>query len=256
MAIPDFQSVMLPLLRLAGDGREYALLDAAHRLADEFGLTPAERQELLPSGRQRTFENRVRWARTYLTKAGLLESPARGRFRITPRGKDILETKPSEINIGYLERFPEFVEFRSTTRTAGEEKQPRVVETPEELLENSYQALRADLARDLLDRVRRAPPDFFEQLVVDLLVSMGYGGSKKDAGEAVGRSGDEGIDGIIKEDKLGLDVVYVQAKRWQAPVGRPIVQSFAGSIEGQRARKGVLITTSHFTPDAREYVER
>lgn len=256
MAIPDFQTVMLPLIRLSSDGRERAMAEALNQLADEFNLSVDEREELLPSGRQRRFENRVRWARSYLTKAGLLGSPRRGSFQITTRGQDVLRENPTAINIGFLERFPEFVEFRKATTPHAEAAPTLETETPEELIESSFNRLRASLADDLLQRIKTASPQFFEELVVELLLAMGYGGSRRDAGKAVGKSGDDGIDGIINEDKLGLDVVYLQAKRWQGPVGRPAVQAFTGSLEGHRARKGVLITTSYFTPEALDYVQR
>jgi restriction system protein len=244
---------MLPVLRIAADEQEHVAAEAVQELAEQFRLSPDERRQLLPSGRQAIFDNRVGWARTYLTKALLLESTSRGRFRITKRGLQVLASAPSAINVRFLTQFPEFVEFRSPSRKA--ESQPDAeLETPEELLEVSYQNLRLSLAQDLLERVKKCSPPFFEQLVVDLLVAMGYGGSRKDAGQAVGQSGDGGVDGIIKEDKLGLDIVYIQAKRWEAAVGRPTVQAFAGSLEGQRARKGVL--TSQFTADAKDYVNR
>jgi len=256
--VPDYQTLMLPLLKVAGDGQEHALSEVIESLAAQFNLTPDERNQLLPSGRQPIFENRVGWARTYLKKAGLLETTARGKFRITPRGLQILENNMTRIDVKFLAQFPEFVEFRlrspkSDAQQTVEEEEP---DTPEETLEQGYQNLRRALAQELLERVKSSPPRFFEKLVVDLLVAMGYGGSRKDAGQAVGQTGDGGIDGIINEDKLGLDVVCVQAKRWEAAVGRPIVQAFAGSLEGHRARKGVLITTSHFTQEAKDYVNR
>ncbi len=258
MAVPGFQELMLPLLRIAGDGDEHSLSELIDTLAVEFGLTDADRNELLPSGRQAKFDNRVGWARTHLGKAGLLESTGRGRFRITDRGIDVLNSNPPEIDIRLLSQFPEFIEFRrlsrSGNRTVEESEGPN--QTPEEILESSYQSLRSALAETLLQRIKACSPRFFERLVVDLLVAMGYGGSRKDAGQAVGQSGDGGIDGTIKEDRLGLDVVYIQAKRWEATVGRPIVQAFAGSLEGLRARKGVLITTSQFSQDAKDYVTR
>lgn len=254
--IPDFQTVMRPLLQLASDRQTHVLIDAFATLADHFQLSAEEREELLPSGKQRRFENRVRWARTYLGKAGLLEAPRRGEFKITDRGLQLLQEVPDAISVGHLERYPEYIEFKNTTRADTGTALSDRSETPEESLETSFQTLRDALADELLQRVKSASPQFFEELVVDLLVAMGYGGSRRDAGRAVGRSGDDGIDGIINEDKLGLDVVYIQAKRWQGPVGRPVVQAFAGSLEGHRARKGVLITTSHFTPDATECVER
>lgn len=260
MAIPDYQTVMLPLLRLLADGEEHALADAIEVLGSRFNLTTEERSQLLPSGRQPVFDNRVGWARTYMKKAGLIESTARGRFRITNRGLEVLKSNPSRIDVKLLTQFPEFIEFRTVSRKASAEEEPTLqeeeVETPEELLEASYQRLRRSLADDLLEQVKKSPPKFFERLVVDLLIAMGYGGSRKEAGRAIGRSGDDGVDGIINEDKLGLDVVYIQAKRWESSVGRQVVQAFAGSLEGQRARKGVLITTSHFTQDAKEYVNR
>lgn len=190
-----------------------------------------------------------------MTKAGLLETTGRARFRITERGLSVLQNNPTVINNDFLSRFPEFLQFRAIRRTTRRDyNEP--AGTPEETLEASYQNLRGELVQELLERVKGCTPSFFENLVVDLLVAMGYGGSKKDAGQAIGRTRDGGIDGIIKEDKLGLDVVFIQAKRWDGTVGRPVVQAFAGSLEGQRARKGVLITTSQFSPDAVDYVGR
>lgn len=202
MTVPDYQSVMLPLLKALGDGEEHSLHEVIETLADQFELTDEERRELLPSGRQAKFDNRVAWARTYMKKAGLLESTGRGKFRINDRGLAVLRENPPEINVKFLEQFPEFLEFRdgpSKDASADTENDTAdKTKTPEEILETSYQNLRKDLAQDLLDRIMGCSPDFFEKLVVDLLVSMGYGGSRKDAGEAVGRSGDGGIDGIIR----------------------------------------------------------
>lgn len=261
MPIPDFQSAMLPVLRLAQDGKDHTLREAEEAIAVEFKATEEERNELLPSGRQRRLHNRVGWAKTYLQKAGLLEPNGRGRFRITPRGREVLQSNPSRIDMKFLEQFPEYNAFTALRREAPEAEPsapelPSATETPEEILDASYQTLRRRLADELLDRIKACDPKFFEKLVIDLLVTMGYGGSRSDAGQAVGKSGDEGIDGIIKEDRLGLDVVYIQAKRWNNTVGRPVVQAFAGSLEGQRARKGVLITTSDFSREAREYVRQ
>ena len=262
MTIPDYQSLMLPLLSLLADKQEHAVRSAAEQLSDQFGLTPQERVELLPSGRQTVILNRVSWARTYMAKAGLVESSGRGRMRITPRGLDVLSTHPQRIDVQLLTNFPEFVAFR-TRETASSPAPSHVHEdgennghSPEEIFESSYLQLRASLAAELLNRIGNAPSDFFERLVVDLLVAMGYGGSHGDVVQAFGRSGDDGIDGIIKEDRLGLDFVYVQAKRWANVVGRPVVQGFAGSLEGQRARKGVFITTSTFSKEAHDYVTR
>jgi restriction system protein len=258
MLVPGFQNFMLPLLEVVKDGKDYSQDDVIDALASKVNLPEEARNEILPSGMQTRFENRVGWARTHLKKAGLVESTGRGRFRISQRGLDVLKGKPTTIDIKFLMQFPEFVEFRNVSKQENkqDEREDESNQTPEEILESSYQNLRQDLAHDLLERVKKCSPRFFERLVVDLLVAMGYGGSRKDAGQAIGQSGDGGIDGIIKEDKLGLDAVYIQAKRWDATVGRPIVQAFAGSLEGQRARKGVFITTSQFSQDAKDYVSR
>jgi restriction system protein len=258
MAVPGFQKFMLPLLEVVNDGKDYSQDDVIDSLASRANLSQEEKNEILPSGMQTRFENRVGWARTHLKKAGLIESTGRGRFRITQRGLEILKSKPATIDLKFLMRFPEFVEFRNISKQENrqDERDDESNQTPEEILESSYQNLRQDLATDLVERIKQCSPRFFERLVVDLLVAMGYGGSRKDAGQAIGQSGDGGIDGIIKEDRLGLDAVYIQAKRWDSTVGRPTVQAFAGSLEGQRARKGVLITTSQFSQDARDYVSR
>lgn len=260
MAVPDYQKLMEPLLRIASDGKEHSFGETVESLAKHFKLSEDERKELLPSGMQAKFENRLGWAITYLSKAGLLERTGRGRFRITEKGSKVLIRDPTEINTKFLRQFQEFTEFQKTSRPSIRKDEDAIDEdieqTPYEALEASYQGLRRALAQELLDRARKCSPRFFEKLVVDLLVAIGYGGSRKDAGQAIGRCGDDGIDGIIKEDKLGLDVVYIQAKRWEATVGRPTVQEFAGSLEGHRARKGVLITTSKFSRDAKEYIER
>lgn len=260
MAIPDFQSLMLPLLTYAGDGKEHSVREAIGALADQFGLTSEERSELLPSGRQATFDNRVGWARTYLKKAGLLTSPKRSYFQITERGRSILAQNPPTINIAFLQQFSEFIDFkqRSNKDIEADTTIPdSELATPEESIENAYQRARAGLAVDLLQTIKDCSPEFFERLVVDLLVKMGYGGTRKDAGRAIGKSGDGGIDGIINEDRLGLDVVYIQAKRWDStPVGRPEIQKFAGALQGQRARKGIFLTTSTFTKDAYDFASR
>lgn len=259
MGIPDFQSIMLPLLDFARDQQDHSLREAIEALAETFGLTDEERKELLPSGLQTAFDNRVSWARTYLKKASLLETPKRGYFHITPRGLEVLQQKPARIDITFLEQFSEFVDFQTRRRNvepAGKESHTANKETPEESLETAYQKVRHDLATDILQTVKSCSPAFFERLVVDVLVKMGYGGTRQDAGKAVGRSGDDGIDGIIKEDRLGLDIIYVQAKRWDGVVGRPEVQKFAGALQGHRARKGIFITTSSFSKEAEDYVSR
>lgn len=267
MAVPNYQTLMRPLLELARDGLEHSTVEAIDALALQMKISDIDRRELLPSGQQSRFDNRVGWAKTYLSKAGLLEKTGRARFRITQRGMQLLTSYSGAIDNKILQQYPEYQEFQlrsplikdgiSTGITQFDpESQSEIQQTPQEVLDISYQILRQNLAQDLLERVKASPPQFFERLVVDLLVRMGYGGSRRDAGEAIGRSGDEGIDGIIKEDRLGLDIVYIQAKRWEGVVGRPTVQAFAGSLEGHRARKGVLITTSHFTNEARDYVNR
>lgn len=258
--VPDFQTLMLPLLQLAADGQEHRLSEAIEALAHEFRLSDADRRELLPSGKQSKFVNRIGWAVTYLRKTRLLEGTGKGRFRITERGLEELRTPPPRIDLRYLEKFPELAAFRGEPTQNGAasdvELAKETSQTPREVLEASYQVLRRELAQELLERIKQRPPAFFEKLVVDLLVAMGYGGSRKDAGERVGRSGDGGIDGVIKEDKLGLDYIYIQAKRWEGTVGRPQVQTFAGALDEQKARKGVMITTSTFSQDAERYVGR
>lgn len=259
MAIPDYQSIMLPLLRFAADGNEHSLREAIESLSEKFGLTDAEKNELLPSGQQPRFDNRVAWARSYMNKAGLLEATRRGHFRITQRGREVLSSNLSEINVKFLEQFPEFVEFRAKQRDkeeSTESAETETLQTPGEILETAYQKLREDLSAELLKSVRGCSPSFFERLVIDVLVKMGYGGSRKEAGKAIGRSGDEGIDGIINEDRLGLDVIYIQAKRWQTTIGRPEIQKFAGALQGHRAKKGIFITTSDFSSEAKDYVAK
>ena len=256
MAIPDYQSIMLPLLDMAKDDQTHQVHDAVDRLAQRFGLTEAERHELIPSGRVSRFHNNVTWARTYMKKAGLLEDPKRGQFRITDRGKHVLAEGHEKIDAKFLERFKEFIAFKTARKPEISPDSSAVEfsrETPEEALQTAYQTVRKTLAADLLDQVKRTSPAFFERLVVDVLVRMGYGGSREEAGEAMGKAGDEGIDGIIKEDRLGLDIIYIQAKRWENNVSRPEVQKFAGALQGKRARKGVFITTSSFSREARSY---
>ena len=260
MPIPDYQTLMLPLLRLAADGAEHRSRDAIDRLAQEMAISDIERAELLPSGAAPVFSSRVGWARTYLKQAGLLSSPKRGIFQITPQGQQLLLRNPPRIDNTLLNQYEAFRAFRSRGREQGDDdaKAPAVEalteQTPEDAMGAAYKRVRRNLEAELLEQVKGASAAFFEQLVVDLLVAMGYGGSRQDAGRAIGRSGDGGIDGIIKEDKLGLDVIYIQAKRWDATVGRPDVQKFAGALQGQRASKGVFITTSNYSREASDYV--
>jgi restriction system protein len=256
MSIPDFQSIMLPLIELTGDGKEHKLSETIDRLATHFQLTDTERKELLPSGKQARFDNRVGWAVTYLKKAGLLAYPARGKFQITQRGLDVLVQKPSRIDVKYLKQFPECLDFigASANSPVTETSSSPLEQTPDEVIASAYGELRQNLAQELLERIKTASPAFFERLVIELLVKMGYGGSLVDAGMAIGKTGDEGIDGIIKEDRLGLDVIYVQAKRWNNTVGRPEIQQFVGALAGKGARKGIFITTSKFSEQAKSYL--
>lgn len=250
---------MLPLLTYLGDGAEHSLRETVESLAEEFGLSNEERRALLPSGLQRTFDNRVSWARTYMKKAGLIESTRRGYFKITKQGLEVLREKPGDMNITFLKRFPEFVEWQAVKKAQGKTTEDDLADggqTPEEDIEAAFERVRRETATELLQTVKDQSPAFFERLVIDLLLKMGYGGTRHDAGQAIGRSGDGGIDGIIKEDRLGLDIVYIQAKRWDGPIGRPEIQKFAGALQGQRARKGVFITTSSFSQTAHDYVSR
>lgn len=258
MPIPDYQTVMLPLMKYVSDGKEHSLREAIDAMADEFRLSDEERRELLPSGRQAIIDNRVGWARTFLKKAGLVESTRRAHFKITERGLDALAKEPQRIGVNFLMEYPEFREFRALRRDKGEtdEIASEADETPEELMERAYQRISVDLADELVQQIKACSPAMFERMVVELLLKMGYGGSRKDAGEAIGKSGDEGIDGIIKEDRLGLDIIYLQAKRWENPVGRPEIQKFAGALDGKRAKKGIFITTSLFSREATEYVNQ
>ncbi|GIW71399.1 MAG: restriction endonuclease [Planctomycetota bacterium] len=259
MAIPDFQSIMLPLLELLQDGKPRTTRQCIEALADRFELTREERSELLPSGQQPVFDNRVGWARTYLKKAGLIDSPRRGVLQISQRGRAVLAERPNAIDIPCLMRFEEFREFR-TRQQPGEERRaepspPLERADPLEQMERAYSELRTALVEELLRELRGVSPAFFERLVLQILLKMGYGGGLEQAATLVARTGDEGIDGTIHEDKLGLDVIYIQAKCWTNPVGRPEVQKFVGALHGRRARKGVFITTSSFTQEAREYVQ-
>lgn len=257
MPVPDFQTIMLPLLHCFSDGQEHSIQDLMSILAEKFSLSADELNTLLPSGKQTIFYNRVGWARTYLTKAGLLEMSRRSYYRITERGKHVLARNPSRIDMRFLEQFPEYVEFREREGVRRKPKETGTDEeekTPEETLEDAYEEIRDGLAQELLGLVKQSAPSFFERLVVELLVKMGYGGSRRDAARAVGQVGDEGIDGIIDEDRLGLDTIYIQAKKWDNVVGRPEIQKFVGALMGKRAKKGIFITTSSFSADATAYV--
>ena len=253
MPIPDFQSVMLPLLRFCGDGKEHTNREALEALAKDFNLTEDELKQLLPSGQQRVFDNRVAWARAHMKMAGLLENTRRGVFHITTRGKEVLSQNLTGINLNFLRQYPEYQEAREKPKDSLPIKEEEV-QTPEEQIEQAYELLRENLSCELLSQLKTVSPAFFEKVVVEVLVKMGYGGSLKDAGKAIGRSGDEGIDGIINEDRLGLDSIYIQAKKWDGTISRPEIQKFAGALQGKRARKGIFITTSDFSAGAREFV--
>jgi len=254
MAVPDFQSFFKPLLDLAADGKEHSMQEAREVIAKTMALPAEDLKELLPSGTQTKFDNRVAWAKSYFVQAKVLESPRRGYFRITKRGIDLHKLGHKRIDVRVLNQYPEFVDFHKT-RAPKEEEPESAAETPEETLQKSYESIRSDLVGQILERIVDNSPQFFERLVVDLMVAMGYGGSRADAGKSVGGTGDEGIDGVIKEDRLGLDLVYLQAKRYSGTVGRPEVQKFVGALHGKRARKGVFITTGKFSEDATKYVE-
>lgn len=261
MAIPDFQSLMLPMLKFLSDGQEHTTKETLEYLADASNLTEEQRQEMLPSRKQTVFYNRVTWAKAHLKMAALIENLKRGSFKISQNGLEILKQSPSSITLKFLRQIPEYIEaadgWKSNSPNTDEtESEVTEEKTPEEVLEAGYLSIRRTLAQDLLSKIKTCSPLFFENLVVELLVKMGYGGSLKDAGKAIGRSGDEGIDGIIKEDKLGLDAIYVQAKRWEGSIGRPEIQKFVGALAGQGAKKGIFITTSRYTPDAASYVPR
>jgi restriction system protein len=263
--MPDFQTLMRPVLELAAGAEERSMKETHPVLADQFQLSAEEREQLLPSGRVRLFHNRVAWAVTHLKKAGLLEPRRRGVYAITPRGRSVMNDVPERITLKYLMQFDAFREFRNQRSDVGKQDAGTEVgerptasledegQTPEEALATSWKAIRDNLESEVLDQIKQVSPQFFEQLVVDVLVAMGYGGERLGAARAVGQSGDGGIDGIIDEDPLGLDVIYLQAKRWDGIVGRPEIQKFAGALQGRRAKKGVFITTSSFTRDASEY---
>lgn len=254
MAIPKFTAFFLPLLEFVGDKKEHTIQEAIEYLISEFNITKEERNELLPSGTQPVFSNRVGWARTYLKKASLVEVKKRGHFNITDEGLKVLKSNPRTIDIKFLEEYESFYEFRHGSTDNGNNGGEK---TPEEQFEEAYLEMRENWAEDLLNKIKNNPPEFFEKLVVDLLIKMGYGGSRPEAGKAVGKSGDGGIDGVIKEDKLGLDIVYIQAKRYdKGPIGSSHIRTFSGSLDGEGAKKGVFITTSTFTKPALEFASK
>jgi restriction system protein len=256
MPVPDFQSMMLPFLQFAADGKEHDLSEAADYLAKQFKLSYEDRDELLPSGNQSRLDNRVGWIRTHFKNAGLIEYVRRGIFRITKRGQEVLVKNPPAINLKFLDtNFPEHFEWFHREREEVEPAaaSPSAVMTPEEQMEFIAKDLKKKIGAELLERVKAMNPYRFERVVLDLLLAMGYGGSREEAATVTQKSGDEGIDGLINEDRLGLDCIYVQAKRWQNSVGSPEIQNFVGALDGKRADKGIFITTSSFSPKAIEY---
>jgi restriction system protein len=260
MAIPDYETLMLPVLQYLSDGKEHPLKEITASMAEAFKLSAEEREQRIPSGQSTYIQNRTGWAKTYLKKAGLLASPKRGLIQITDRGREVLLRKPGRIDGDFLAQFQEFKDFqaRSNSQQEAEPVQTPSIErqTPEETIEQSYMALRSQLADELLEQIKGCSSDFFERLVVDVVVAMGYGGTQRDAARATQRSNDGGIDGIIKQDRLGLDTIYIQAKKWDEsrPIHRPEIQKFAGALQGVRAKKGIFITTSSFSEGARDYV--
>lgn len=256
--VPDYQSLMLPVLRAAAGG-EQRIGALVQRLTDELGLSESARAALLASGRQTIFANRVHWAKTYLAKAGLVEATRRGHFRLTSRGAEVLAGNPDRIDNHFLSQVEEFRQFRDRSITSEDEEDIPAIgvtadQTPDEIMRAAHRQIEATLAEELLDRVRAAPPEFFERLIVNLLLAMGYGGSATEAGRAIGRSGDDGVDGVIDQDALGLDRVYIQAKRYTAgnAVGPGAIRDFFGSLDRHKAAKGLFVTTSTFTGSARE----
>ena len=260
MAIPDYETLMLPVLQYVSDGKEHPLKEITASMAESFKLSAEEREQRIPSGQSTYIQNRTGWAKTYLKKAGLLSLPKRGLIQITDRGREVLSRKPERIDGAFLEQFQEFKDFQARSNSQQEVvpiQTPSIErQTPEETIEQSYMALRSQLADELLEQIKSSTSDFFERLVVDVIVAMGYGGTQRDAARATQRSNDGGIDGIIKQDRLGLDTIYIQAKKWDEsrPIHRPEIQKFAGALQGVRAKKGIFITTSSFSEGAREYV--
>lgn len=260
MAIPTYEEFMYPFLGYLKDQKEHTLSELNESLIQHFNLTKEDLEEMIPSGKQRVFINRFGWARTYLKNAGLIESPRKTVFKITNRGLSIINNPSiTSVNDSVLKQFPEYVAFKkgssSNVDTQIEPANTDTSKTPLELLTENYSLIKQAIQEELLEKIMSNSPQFFEQLIVDLIVAMGYGGSVADAGKAVGKSGDGGIDGVIKEDILGLDKIYLQGKRWSNPVSRPDIQAFVGSLVGFKANKGIFITTSRFTKEAIDYAE-
>lgn len=256
MPIPTFEAIMFPLLNCIRDGNIHINKNVEKELAATFNLSEKERSEILQSGKQTRFNNRFGWAVVYLKKAGLITSDKRGTCKITEKGLNVLKENPDKIDVSYLKQFQEFNQFLSKISKKDEEETANIItdKNPEELLEDNYNIIHSTLADELIEKVKSCSPEFFERLVIDLIVGMGYGGSRQDAGKAVGKKGDGGIDGIIKEDRLGLDTIYLQAKKWEAPVPVKEVRDFSGALTGKGANKGIFITTSQFSKDAYDFV--
>ncbi len=262
MAIPKYHEFMKPILLLLKDETPHKRSDMYEKFAIQFRLTEEEKEEWLPSGKQQVYKNRIGWALTYLKKANLIESPTRATFTITDSGKSVLKENPEVVNQEYLMKFDSFKGFKKNIDDPVNDDQQIAVtpsgESPQDMLDRAYKAITSTLTDDVLNEVMNQSPDFFEKIVVDLLVTMGYGGSKIENSQVLGKTGDEGIDGVIKEDKLGFDKIYIQAKRWDVDrtVGRPEIQKFVGALTGQGAIKGAFITTAGFSKDAKEYVRK
>ncbi|RJQ26361.1 restriction endonuclease [Candidatus Parcubacteria bacterium] len=260
MAIPDYQSLMLPLLQILADGKEHPNLEVLDALADQFNLTDEERKQLLPSGQDFLFRNRVGWAKAHMKAAGLINNPKRGIFVITKTGRELIDSNPDRIDLKLLQTYEAYRESQKKWHKPKanvpeiQSEGDQDTKTPEERIEGAYVILRESVASQIVEHLKACSANFFEKVVVEVLVKMGYGGSRKDAGEAIGKSGDEGIDGIIKEDRLGLDIIYIQAKKWDNTISRSEIQKFAGALQGKRAKKGIFITTSDFSKTAYEYV--
>lgn len=260
MSVPTFQDMFLPILQLFADGQPRRMADAANHIAEHFALTPADREEMIPSGQSSKLANRVGWCRTHLKFAGLIEKVSWGQYRISPAGAALLKNPPQKLDLKFLDTYPEHHRWFHQSNSGGDEeknndgKQPPVTDTtPQERLGELVEELRRKLIAELGEMLRDVDPFRFEQIVLDLLVAMGYGGSRAEAAQVTQKTGDEGIDGVINEDRLGLDVIYVQAKRWKSNIGRPEIQNFVGALAGKKASKGIFITTSDFHSNAREY---
>ncbi|MFA6301695.1 MAG: restriction endonuclease [Legionella sp.] len=258
MAIPNYQTFMLPVLKSVNGNEPLKYSTLIELVTNQFNFSPDEKKELIPSSKMTVLKNRIGWAKSYLKQAGLLFYPQRGFVSLTPLGNNVLAKSPETIDTNYLKQFPDFLAFLD--RNSSSNKPLNTNEdlqnaTPDELMEQTYSTLKSKILDELIDTIKTCSPQFFEQLVVDVILSMGYGGSRREAGKAIGQTGDAGIDGVINEDRLGLDVIYLQAKRWEAVVGRPEIQKFVGALQGKRAKKGVFITTSGFTKGAKEFVE-